>query len=112
MLVYAIPRSAFYHHGELRQPRYGPRATFLVTPSAVPSVAASGIPNATGRDGSAAVTARALLGKDNTTIELTTGKLDSSTTPPGSFDYVQSRLLAPSGRAHLTPFLQHPETSH
>jgi len=107
MLVYAIPRNAFYHYGELRQPRYGPRATFLVTPSAVPSVAASGIPNATGRDGSAAVTARALLGKDNTTIELTTGKLDSSATPPGSFAYVQFRPLAPSGAALFTPYLRH-----
>lgn len=46
----------------------------------------SGIPNATESEGSAVVTARGLLGKDNTTsIELTTGKLDSAATPPGSF---------------------------
>src|SRR6266566_4975442 len=68
----------------------------------------SGIPNATGRDGSAVVTARALLGKDNNaTIELTTGKLDSSATPPGSFAYVQFRPLAPSGAALFTPYLRH-----
>lgn len=58
----------------------------------------SGVGNATGRSGSATMTARALLGKDgNTTVELTTGTLDSSATPPGSFGAVQFKPLDPSG---------------
>lgn len=53
------------------------------------------------------MTARALLGKDNTTsIELTTGKLDSAATPPGSFAYVQFRPLAPSGAALFTEYFR------
>jgi hypothetical protein len=60
----------------------------------------SGVGNAHGRSGSANVTARALLGKDhNTTIELTTGTLDSNATPPGSFTKVQMKPLTPSGAA-------------
>ena len=58
----------------------------------------SGVGNATGRSGSATMTARALLGKDgNTTVELSTGTLDSSTPPPGSFGMVQFKPLDPSG---------------
>ena len=60
----------------------------------------SGVGNAHGRSGSANVTARALLGKDdNTSIELTTGTLDSNTTPPGSFTRVQLKPLLSSGAA-------------
>ena len=43
MFVCTIPRSAVYHtccYWGLAQPRYGPRAMFLVTPSAVPFVTA------------------------------------------------------------------------
>jgi hypothetical protein len=67
----------------------------------------SGIPNATESQGCAVVTARALLDKDHTTtIELTTGKLDSAATPPGSFAYVQFRPLAPSGAALFTEYFR------
>jgi hypothetical protein len=54
----------------------------------------SGVGNATGRGGSVLMTTRALLGKDgNTTVEVTTGTLDSSITPPGSFAKVQFKPL-------------------
>jgi hypothetical protein len=47
-------------------------------------------PNATGRAGSATLTARALLAKDGTTlVEATTGEMDTSTTPPGNIDKMQ-----------------------
>ena len=60
----------------------------------------SGVGNATGRSGSAHLTARALLGQDgNTTIEVSTGTLDSSATPPGSFKKVQLKPLDPNGNA-------------
>jgi hypothetical protein len=60
----------------------------------------SGVGNATGRAGSASMTARALLGKDgNTTVEVTTGVLDSSVTPPGSFSKVQYKPLDSNGNA-------------
>src|SRR5207237_9069372 len=67
----------------------------------------SGIPNGVGEsEGSAVVTARALLGKDgNTTVELTTVKLDSATTPPGSFAYLRFSPLTPSGHNLLTQYL-------
>jgi len=68
----------------------------------------SGIPDGTGEnDGSPVINARALLGKDsNTTVELTTGKLDSSTTPPGSFAYVRLRPLTPSGVALFSQYFR------
>ena len=60
----------------------------------------SGVGNAHGRSGSANVTARALLGKDHsTTVELTTGTLDSNAAPPGGFTKVQLKPLLPSGEA-------------
>src|SRR5947208_6185839 len=60
----------------------------------------SGVGNATGRSGSAHMTARALLSKDgNTVVEVTTGALDSSSTPPGSFRKVQVKALSPAGDA-------------
>src|SRR5579859_5825298 len=63
----------------------------------------SGVGNATGRTGSAHLTARALLGEDgNTTIEVTTGTLDSGVTPPGSFGKVQFKPLDPDGNAIVT----------
>jgi hypothetical protein len=58
----------------------------------------SGVSNATGRSGSAHMTARAILDKDgNATIELTTGKLDSTSTAPGSFRKVQFKVLNAAG---------------
>lgn len=63
----------------------------------------SGVGNASGRTGSAHLTARALLDKDgNTTVEVTTGVLDSTATPPGSFAKVQLKPLGPDGDAMLT----------
>jgi hypothetical protein len=60
----------------------------------------SGVGNATGRVGSANMTARALLGKDgNTVVEVTTGALDSNSTPPGSFGKVQFKPLNAAGNA-------------
>jgi hypothetical protein len=60
----------------------------------------SGVGNATGRAGSATMTARALLGKDGTTtVEVTTGALDSPATPPGSFSKVQYKPLNSTGNA-------------
>src|SRR5437763_14317786 len=66
----------------------------------------SGVGNATGRSGSAHMTARALLGKDgNTTLEVTTGVLDSGAIPPGSFAKVQfkpfDRTATPCSRRTL-----------
>jgi len=58
----------------------------------------SGVGNATGRSGSAQLTARALLGQDgNTSLELTTGTFDSTVTPPGSFARLQFKPLDPDG---------------
>jgi len=63
----------------------------------------SGIGNATGRAGTVVMTARALLGKDGqSTVELTTGTLDSSGTPPGSFDKVQFKPLDTKGEPLFT----------
>ena len=60
----------------------------------------SGVGNATGRSGTAQLTARALLGEDgNTTLEVTTGVMDSVTPPPGSFSKVQFKPLTPDGDA-------------
>jgi hypothetical protein len=59
-----------------------------------------GVGNATGRSGSANMTARALLSKDGTTtVEVTTGALDSTSTPPGSFGKVQFKPLNSAGNA-------------
>src|SRR6476646_4391922 len=63
----------------------------------------SGVGNATGRTGSAHIIARALLGEDgNTTVEVTTGALDSNVTPPGSFGKVQFKPLDPNGNVLLS----------
>jgi hypothetical protein len=63
----------------------------------------SGVGNATGRTGSAHMSARALLGEDgNATIEVTTGALDSNATPPGSFGKVQFKPLDPNGNVILS----------
>lgn len=58
----------------------------------------SGVSNATGRSGSATMTARALLSKNGSaTVEVTTGKLDSTSTPPGNFRKVQFKALSATG---------------
>ena len=55
----------------------------------------AGLKPATGRSGSASITARALLGKDNSTdLEVTTGVLDTAAAPPGKIDKVQLKLTA------------------
>ena len=58
----------------------------------------SGVGNATGRSGSATMSARALLDKGgNTVVEVTTGTLDSSSTAPGSLRKLQVKALSPAG---------------
>ena len=60
----------------------------------------SGVGNATGRSGSANMVARAMLDKNgNTIVEVTTGTLDSTNTPPGSFRKVQFKPLTAAGYA-------------
>src|SRR4051812_17540654 len=52
---------------------------------------------ATGRSGSASITARALLGKSGgTELEVTTGVLDSTLAPPGNLAKVQVKALVPN----------------
>jgi hypothetical protein len=52
----------------------------------------------TGRSGSAALTVRTLIGKDNqTSIELSTGQLDSGATPPGNISKVQIKAYDAAG---------------
>lgn len=59
-----------------------------------------GLPAATGRSGSASLTARALLGKDGqTSVELTTGALDASTPAPGNIVKAQLKPLKSNGEA-------------
>ncbi|HEX8290608.1 MAG TPA: hypothetical protein VF570_02555, partial [Pyrinomonadaceae bacterium] len=60
----------------------------------------AGLPAATGRSGSASLTARALLGKDGrTSVELTTGALDSATPAPGRIVKAQLKPLGSNGEA-------------
>jgi hypothetical protein len=59
-----------------------------------------GQPAASGRSGSASLTARALLGKDGqTAVELTTGVLDDAAPAPGQITKAQLKPLSPSGDA-------------
>jgi hypothetical protein len=61
---------------------------------------ASGILPATGRSGSADITARALVNKDlSADLEVTTGELDSPTAPPGNIARVQYKPLGDLGQA-------------
>jgi hypothetical protein len=72
----------------------------------------SGVGNATGRSGSAHMTARALLSKSgNATVEVTTGTLDSTSTPPGSFRKVQFKALNGAGNPILVQNLFPPTAS-
>lgn len=58
---------------------------------------------ATGREGSATLQARALLGRDGSTVlELTTGALDVTGTAPGNIDHVELKLLAADNSVTLT----------
>lgn len=58
----------------------------------------SGVGNATGRSGSATMVARALLSQDgSTTVEVSTGILDSTSTAPGSLNKVQYKPLSANG---------------
>lgn len=58
---------------------------------------------ATGRSGSAAIQARALLARDGSTLlEVTTGELDVSGAPPGNIDHVQLKLLTADNTVALT----------
>ena len=60
----------------------------------------TGMKPATGRSGSASLTARALLGKDGaTTIEMTTGQLDTDAATPGAIRKAQLKPLDENGEA-------------
>lgn len=60
----------------------------------------SGLKPASGRSGSASLTARALLGKDGATaIELSTGELDTDATKPGNINKSQIKPLNENGEA-------------
>jgi hypothetical protein len=72
----------------------------------------SGVGNATGRSGSAHMTARTLLSKDgNATVEVTTGTLDSRSTPSGSFRKVQFKPLSATGEPMFVQNLFPPTAS-
>ena len=59
----------------------------------------SGTKPATGRAGSASLTGRALVGRDGaTTVELSTGQLDTGVTPPGNIKKSQIKTLDENGR--------------
>ena len=63
----------------------------------------SGLKPATGRAGSATLSGRAMIGKDGaTTVELSTGQLDTGGTPPGSIKKTQIKALDENGRALYT----------
>jgi hypothetical protein len=56
----------------------------------------SGLPNASGRSGSASIEARALANRDGSTdLEVTTGSFDSSAPAPGTIAKVQLKLDVP-----------------
>jgi hypothetical protein len=57
----------------------------------------AGAKPATGRSGSASLEVRALRGQNKTDVEITTGQLDSSSTPPGKLDKVQIKVLGAKG---------------
>jgi hypothetical protein len=60
----------------------------------------SGLKPATGRSGSASLTGRALLGNDGaTTVELSTGQLDTGDTKPGNINKSQIKPLDENGDA-------------
>jgi hypothetical protein len=60
-------------------------------------------PPATGRSGSATLTARALLGKDGaTTVEVSTSTLDTATLAPGNIAKLQIKLLDSQGKVRAT----------
>src|SRR5215216_2754712 len=60
----------------------------------------SGLKPASGRSGSASLTGRALLGKDGvTTIEMSTGQLDTGETQPGNINKSQIKPLDENGAA-------------
>jgi hypothetical protein len=61
-----------------------------------------GAGNATGRSGSAEVTARALVGKDGRTVfEMSTGGLDAGMVPRGAFTKAQVKLLDPGNSSRV-----------
>ncbi|HEX8698859.1 MAG TPA: hypothetical protein VF815_08480, partial [Myxococcaceae bacterium] len=60
-------------------------------------------PPATGRSGTATLTARALLGRDGaTTFEVSTSTLDTATLAPGNIAKLQIKLLDGQGRVRAT----------
>ena len=63
----------------------------------------TGLPAASGRSGSASLTARALLGKDGQTeVQLTTGELDAAAPAPGNIIKAQLKPLSQTGEPMYT----------
>src|ERR687883_466918 len=57
-----------------------------------------GLKPASGRSGSASLTARALVGRDGKSeVELTTGEMDAQATPPGNINKAQLKPLDENG---------------
>src|SRR5687768_4292723 len=86
---------------------FGMASAQTVTTTAKPQLVANarryaekGLKPATGRSGSASLTARALLGKNGmTTVEMTTGELDGGGAQPGNINKAQLKPLSESGEA-------------
>jgi hypothetical protein len=89
-----------------------PLSAFAQRPELIPNhvkYADTGIPNATGRSGSAVIQARALLGQDGTTaVEITTGAFEDRNEVPGNIDKVQLRITDgdPTNSTIITNHLQ------
>ena len=62
----------------------------------------AGAKPATGRSGSAAIQARALRGRSETTVEVTTGQFDSTAVPVGKLDKVQLKVFNGNGDVLVT----------
>ena len=62
----------------------------------------AGAKPATGRSGSAAIQARALRGRSETTVEVTTGQFESTAAPVGKLDKVQVKVFNGNGDVLVT----------
>ena len=65
----------------------------------------AGVKPATGRSGSAAIEVRALRGRSETSIEVTTGHFDPAAAPAGKLDKVQVKLFASGQFTLYVPML-------
>ena len=68
----------------------------------------SGFRPGRGHSGNTTLTARALVNKDSTTtLEVTTGSLDSNENAPGSIEKIKQKILSPSGKVLSTTNYNH-----